>query len=202
MPTWLENLFIAVGGGSVVLIGLLTIFKRLFIKLFESAIGSSFEKNLEKYRNKLTRSTKAYEILLEKEFNYYSILDPYLAILVPLIQDLVYYVDYSVEMEIHCRQKRYKEKFLAYLELIPKVKNDVILYQPYVPIQITGKISHLLAIMQKEIPFWTNVGEIIFQEDSLGIDLSYAKNTCDEVLLNIASVEMAIKTRLEKLSEL
>ena len=68
MPEWLIDLIVAIGGGTVVLVGILTIFKNLFIKLFETGIESSFEKNLEKYRNKLSRSTKAYEILLEKEF--------------------------------------------------------------------------------------------------------------------------------------
>lgn len=47
MPEWLESLFTAIGGGIVVLVGILTIFKGLLIKLFETGIESSFEKNLE-----------------------------------------------------------------------------------------------------------------------------------------------------------
>lgn len=62
MPEWLKDLLVAVGGGSVVLVGILTIFKNLFLKLFETGIEASFEKNLEKYKNRLSRSTKAYEI--------------------------------------------------------------------------------------------------------------------------------------------
>ena len=67
MPEWLESLIVAIGGGTVVLIGVLTIFKGLLIKLFEIGIESSLEKNLEKFKNKLERSTKAYEILLNRE---------------------------------------------------------------------------------------------------------------------------------------
>lgn len=64
MPEWLKELIAAMGGGTVVLIGVLTIFKGLLIKLFETGIESSFEKNFEKFKNKLERSTQAYEILL------------------------------------------------------------------------------------------------------------------------------------------
>ena len=81
MPEWLKDLLVAIGGGSVVLIGILTIFKQLFLKLFETGIEVSFEKNMEKYRNKLSRSTKAYEILLDKELGFYNVLDPYFATL-------------------------------------------------------------------------------------------------------------------------
>ena len=58
MPEWLESLLTAIGGGTVVLVGVLTIFKGLLIKLFETGIESSFEKNLEKFRNKLGDSQK------------------------------------------------------------------------------------------------------------------------------------------------
>ena len=91
MPEWLESLLTAIGGGTVVLVGVLTIFKGLLIKLFETGIESSFEKNLEKFRNKLERSTKAYEILLEREMRFYEKLEPITAELVPLEHDLLYY---------------------------------------------------------------------------------------------------------------
>ena len=35
----------AIGGGTVVLVGVLTIFKGLLVKLFETGIESSFETN-------------------------------------------------------------------------------------------------------------------------------------------------------------
>ena len=44
MPEWLKDLLVAIGGGSIVLIGILTIFKQLFLKLFETGIETSFEK--------------------------------------------------------------------------------------------------------------------------------------------------------------
>lgn len=47
MQEVLKELIAAVGGGAVVLVGVLTIFKKLFLKLFETGIESTFEKELE-----------------------------------------------------------------------------------------------------------------------------------------------------------
>ena len=44
MPEWLKSALAAVGGGTVVLVGVLTIFKGLLVKLFETGIETSFEK--------------------------------------------------------------------------------------------------------------------------------------------------------------
>lgn len=201
MPEWLKNLIAAVGGGAVVLVGILTIFKSLFIKLFEEGIESSFEKNIEKYRNKLSRSTKAYEILLEKEFGYYGCLDPHLAKLVPLVQDLVYYSDMKKEMELSFRQTQYKEKMLEFLEIIPKIKNDSVLYQPYIPAQVFAEVSHLLGAMQRELNFWSQAGDVIFCKTDETVDLEKATRISDTILLHIAKIETTIKSRLVELSE-
>ena len=90
MPEWLKDFLVAVGGGTVVLVGILTIFKNLFFKLFETGIESSFEKSLEKYRKKLSRSNKAYEILLDREMRFYERIEPIFAELIPLLHDLTY----------------------------------------------------------------------------------------------------------------
>ena len=201
MPEWLESLIAAVGGGTVVLVGVLTIFKGLLIKLFETGMETSFEKSLEKYRNKLSRSTKAFEILLEKEFEYYSSLDPHLATLVPLVQDLVYYSDMSNEMELSFRQTHYKEDVLQYLKIIPEIKNNSVLYQPYIPVQIFAEVSHLLGVMQNNMDFWNYAGNVIFQESEEAIDLKKAREISDSILLHIADIEVAIKKRLTELSE-
>lgn len=200
MPEWFNDLIIAIGGGTVVLVGALTICKNLLIKFFETGIESSFEKNLEKYRNQLSRSTKAFEILLEKEFNYYSTLDPHLATLAPLVQDLVYYADMSNEMELEYRQRQYKENMKTFLEIIPKMKNESVLFQPYIPNQVWIEVSHLIGSMQRDLSLWNQVGNVIFGEDEKNIDLQRARTICDDILLHIATVETVIKKRLTQLS--
>lgn len=52
-------------------------------------------KKIEKFKNKLKRSTKAYEILLDREMRFYEKLDPITAELVSLEHDLLYYLKYK-----------------------------------------------------------------------------------------------------------
>ena len=75
MPEWLKDLIIAIGGGTTVTIILLTALKSIVEKIVEKAIDTSFEKSTIKLSNRLERTTKAYEILLKKEFDYYARVD-------------------------------------------------------------------------------------------------------------------------------
>ena len=99
MPECLGSLFTAIGGGTIVLVGILTIFKSLIIKLFEIGIESSFEKNLEKFKNNLERSTRAYEIILDREMRFYKELQPITAELIPIEHDLLYYINYDEQSD-------------------------------------------------------------------------------------------------------
>ena len=93
MPEWLKELLISIGGGSVVAVIFYIGLKTAVVKIVDKAIDASFERSTLKLSNRLERTTKAYEILLKKEFDYYEKLDPYLARIIPLVQDLVYNVD-------------------------------------------------------------------------------------------------------------
>lgn len=198
---WLKDLFIAIGGGATVLIAALTVCKSIFIKLFDKTIDNTFDKSIEKYRNKLSRTTTAYEILLNKEFAYYSTLDPHLATLVPLIQDLVFYAKRDGTIDKSTQNEKYREHFLRYLEMIPKAKNDVILYQPYIPGVISSLVSSLIHKMQSEVEFWANIAETLFEDNDNPINLQKAEEIKDSILMKIAEIEVNIKIRLTELSE-
>lgn len=200
MPEWIKNLLVAIGGGSVVLIGILTIFKQLFLKLFETGIESSFEKHMEKYKNKLSRSTTAYEILLNKELGFYNALDPYFATLVPLVQDLVYDSDMTKEIELSFRQLHYKQNLLKYLEVIPKLKNDIVLYQSYVPTEVFTECSNLVQLLQKDLEYWSTIGKILFEQSSETINHNKAEEISNSILFQISLIESIIKKRLTELS--
>ena len=125
-------MLVAIGGGSVVLIGILTIFKNLFLKLFEISMKASFEKSLEKYRNQLSRSTRAYGIPLEREMRFYERIEPIFAELVPLVHDLLYYMtrDEDVERKIEC--EAFRTNFGRYTCLIKELKNEILIHQSYI----------------------------------------------------------------------
>lgn len=196
----LKEFLIAVGGGATVLIAVLTVFKQMFLKAYEKAIDISFDKAIEKYRSKLSRSTTAYELLLNKELECYSKLDVYMAKLVPLVQDLTYYANDNSHGE---RQpEKFRECLLSFIKMVPEIKNLDVLYQPYIPSEVFTSVAALISAMQSSFDFWTDTAEILFNKDSGTVDISKAKDNSDTVLLGICKVEHGIKERLTKLSDI
>lgn len=46
-----KEVLIAIGGGTVVLIGVLTIFKNIFLRATEKSVDIMFDKKIEYYKN-------------------------------------------------------------------------------------------------------------------------------------------------------
>ena len=202
MVEWLKSLLAAIGGGTVVLVGILTIFKNLFIKFFETGIESSFEKNIEKYRNKLSRSTKAFEILLDREMRFYERMEPLYAELIPLQQDLIYYAKRDEEVDHADECKAFKTHFVRYAELIKKIKNEILVHQSYIPENIFTTSTLVIGQMQTDLQFWLEVGKAQIDGKYDSIDYKAGQEKIDVVLASIVEVQLAIKKRLEELSQL
>ena len=192
MPEWIEDLLIAIGGGSVVLVGVLTIFKNLFLKLFETGIEAPFEKNLEKYKNRLSRSTKAYEILLEREMRFYERIELIFAELVPLAHDLLYYMarDEDVEREIEC--EAFRTNFGRYTCLIKELKNETLIYQSYIPQTVFTTSVAVVKQMQDDLNYWYDMGKFLLAGDYERIEYDNGKKAVDRLLLRLTSAEVAI----------
>lgn len=202
MPEWLKDLIVAVGGGTVVLVGILTIFKNLFLKLFETGIESSFEKSLEKYRNKLSRSTKAFEILLDREMRFYERMEPLYAELIPLQQDLIYYAKRDEEVDHAVECKEFRTHFIRYAELIKEIKNEILVHQSYIPQNVFTTSTVVVGQMQADLQFWLDVGKAQIDGKYDSIDYKMGQEKIDVVLANIVEAQLATKKRLEELSKL
>ena len=201
MPEWIKELLIAIGGGTTVVVVFMTVLKSLVAKIVDKAIDTSFEKSTIKLSNKLERTTKAYEILLKKEFDYYEKLDPYIAKLVPLVQDFAYWVEQYNKDDSCNAEDKYKENYLNYLEMIPNIKNDVVLYQPYIPTEVFCAVSSLLEKMQSDLEYLEFVGKVIFEIAEGKIDFKKLEEIKDNILISVAVVESHIKNRLTELSD-
>ena len=195
MYQWLKELLIAISGGSIVLVGMLTIFKGLFVKFFTNVIDSSFEKSLEKYRNKISRSNRAYEILLDREMSYYEKIDPIFAELIPLVQDLVYLLENK-------QTEEFREHLLRYAELIINLKSEVLLHQSYIPESVFKASSEVVSEMQKSLDYWKKTAKLLFAEGYDVIDYDKGKIIVDDLLKLISLTEQVIKHRLKEMSEL
>ena len=202
MPEWLKELLIAIGGGSTVAFVFYIGLKTVVAKIVDKAIDTSFEKSTLKLSNRLERTTKAYEILLKKEFDYYEKLDPYLAKIVPMVQDLLYYVDKFQNNNNDDVKDQYRELCLEYIKMIPEIKNCSLLYQAYVPENIFEAATILVKNMQSEsdLQYLSFVGKVLYGKTDGSVDIKKIEEIKDKVLMSVALVETRIKNRLAELS--
>lgn len=201
MSDWIESILVAIGGGTVVLVGILTIFKQLLIKLFETGIETSLEKNLVKFQNKLDRSTRAYEILLEREMRFYEKLEPLIAELIPLEHDLLYYLEQRYDGEERKRVcDALRNHFLRYLELVKVLKNENLVHQSYTPKEVFEAFSTLVIKMQDDCDYWKEMCTYFFDSNYDKIDYDKGKKTVDELLWYLALAETSVQKRLKLLS--
>lgn len=202
MPEWLQSLLAAIGGGTVALVGALTIFKGLLVKLFETGIESSFEKNLEKFRNKLERSTKAYEILLDREMRFYERIEPIFAELVPLEHDLLFYLKKDESADRNTRCEAFRKHFGRYTELIKDLKNETLIHQSYIPGTVFSASTAVATQMQDDIHYWFEMCKHLFAAEYDKIDYKKGEGIVDVLLMTLAAAELSVKLRLEELSNI
>ena len=194
MQEVLKELIAAVGGGAVVLVGVLTIFKKLFLKLFETGIESTFEKELEKYR-------RAFEILLNREMHYYEKIEPIFAEIVPLEHDLFECLKIDEELEREAKCESFKVCFGKYTELIKMLKNEVLLHQAYIPKTVFKESTAFVVQMQDDFDYWFDMAKCLFAGEYGKIDYAKGEKTVEMLLEKLAKVEVSIKNRLKELCD-
>ena len=94
---FLKDVLAAVGGGLGIVLFFLAFGKGIIEKWVDTTIEKTAEKSLAKYANALERRTKAYEMLLEKEFSFFETASAFVSSLVVDIQDFSYYLGVDEE---------------------------------------------------------------------------------------------------------
>ena len=199
MPEWIKDILVAIGGGSVVLIGILTIFKQLFIKSFETGMETVFQKNMEKYRDQLSRSTRAYEMILDKEMKFYEKTDSIFAELVPLAHD----IKRCFDKEDRFKNEKCPQYFWIYLkqysDLYDKLKTEILIHQAYIPGKISLSYTALSKTMYDDVIYLLDIGKSFF-ENGNDIDEKIIQERFDNFLSILVIPSALVKERLQELS--
>lgn len=202
MPEWLKNMLIAIGGGSVVLVGILTIFKNLFLKLFEIGIESTFERKMEKYRNELLRSTKAYEMLLERELQFYEKVEVILSDITTDVQDMGYCLEQNDFVSNDAAYKVYVDRLCNYVDHFRLIKNAIVTYQPYVTTPLCNALIEFGFQTQADLSFWLETKELLSKANFNDINHAKAEKIINDYITEIAKIGIIIRDRLTDLSQL
>ena len=134
-------------GNAVVLIVLMPFFKGILKHFFETIIKSVYEKNLEQFKNNLYRSTRAYELLLNREMKFYDEVHENMVELGRLQYELKASLDRDSKLNNSIDE--FIQHYKKYTELFISIKNKVRIYRLYIPKEITE--SFLEFIRQIEI---------------------------------------------------
>lgn len=187
------------GGVTVVALATIGFCKKIIEKYIHTQIEKTANKELEIAKSKLSRSMSAYEILLKKEFEYYQEIDKIYADLVVNIQDIRFYSNETISIDNNNRWERIKECSLIVLNYIMKLKSLNLIYQVYVPMEISKITGEVVIELQNNTILIKSTLASVFN------DMKCESDRIDEfvnkVLLSVAMSNSFIRKRVEELSK-
>ena len=130
---WIENI-VNWFGNAVVLIVLMPFFKGILKNFFETIIKSVYEKNLEQFKDNLYRSTRAYELLLDREMKFYDEVHEDMVELARLQYELRASLDRG--SKLNNSNDEFIQQYKKYTELFISLKNKVLVNRLYIPKEI------------------------------------------------------------------
>lgn len=197
---FIKEVVAAIGSALSVIFILLFIFKGLINKWIETAIEKTAEKSLAKYSNTLERRTKAYEMLLQKEFAFFESASAFLSELVVDIQDFSYYLGLDDKHPTDPNLEKVREVALRILERIPEFKQNSLLSEAYLTEGIRSANVIIIHDLQEAAPLMYNAIKMSV-DDVLDADTIQKIAKLEETtLMNCALLSAKIKCRLEELS--
>lgn len=185
-----------VPGLLAVLVVSIPLFSKRAVEAFaEKAVGSVFERELEKYKAELSRATMAREVMLEREMAFYDTVDEQIAELVPLIQDV----------RDGLTERPFTEAKRDCLARIPKLviemKDVSLRYEAYVSADIWAAFNGLVVELQSQCDRWLDLAKKISSENEVDVeDKDAAGRMCDKVLLLVALVRTRQADYLKRIS--
>lgn len=198
-----NEIFTIIGKGTILVTIVFFLLKTFVVKYIDKVVEAYFEKSTLMLSNKLDRSTIAYEFLLKKEFDYYEKLDSYFAILVPMVQDFVYWADKSKNNNSKYAKEEYRKHLLHYLKIVPEMKNICLMFQPYVPKNISEATVSLLKNMQlrSDLEYLSFVANVLDGKNDGSIDINKMQEIEEKILKSVALVAARIQVRVTDLSQ-
>ena len=179
--------------GQALLIAIATwIIKRLVERTIDSAVSASFEKQLEQYKDTISRAQDVRKQMLAREMEFFDATDSQFAELIPLIQDL------AKSVEIGSFSKYYKQCYVRYFEITLELKNIVLRYHPYISRAMFDEYSALVSQLQTDAEQWEKNAELLSSgKETSKEQRDAAEWVCEALLQNIAYVRFEQKRQME-----
>jgi len=200
MELWAQVL-LEVGGPVGVVIFMIVFGRDIISKLIEQSFQSASEKVSMCYSDNLARHSKAYELLLNKEFDFYEQTSQYSSDLIVDIQDICAYLQSYFQKPDFEDLFKVRELCIKTLGNIPKYKSNILIAQSFIPTELYKISSDLVSIVQSRLEDIACILKNASSTAAINEESDTIKAIQDDVLINCAFLMSQIKSRVEFLSK-
>lgn len=196
-----KELILHLGGAIGIAVAIVGFMKGLIQKWIENALDNAGEKNVAKYSNGLQRRTMAYEMLLQKEFEFYENAAKFSSELIVDIQDFTYYAGCNEDQADMYDYEKAKEIALKIISSIPQFKRDSLLCHNYIPTNIDEAATLLLRDLQDALPLMRQELALAINGKMDDAHRQGVRKIEEIVLKDCALLNLRIKSHLETISK-
>ena len=197
MNNWIENI-VNWFGNAVVLIVLMPFFKGILKNFFETIIKSVYEKNLEQFKDNLYRSTRAYELLLDREMKFYDEVHEDMVELARLQYELRASLDRDSKLNTSIDE--FIQQYKKYTELFISIKNKVLVNRLYIPKEIIESFLEFIRQIEINHKFWFEIAGIILNDRYDSINKADCEKMINSFILSLEKTQEKIFNHLKKIS--
>ena len=194
---WIENI-VNWFGNAVVLIVLMPFFKGILKHFFETIIKSVYEKNLEQFKDNLYRSTRAYELLLDREMKFYDEIHEDMVELARLQYELRASLDRDSKLNTSIDE--FIQQYKKYTELFISIKNKVLVNRLYIPKEIIESFLEFIRQIEINHKFWFEIAGIILNDRYDSINKADCEKMINSFILSLEKTQEKIFNHLKKIS--
>ena len=194
---WIENI-VNWFGNAVVLIVLMPFFKGILKHFFETIIKSVYEKNLEQFKDNLYRSTRAYELLLDREMKFYDEIHEDMVELARLQYELRASLDRDSKLNTSIDE--FIQQYKKYTELFISIKNKVLVNRLYIPKEIIESFLEFIRQIEINHKFWFEIAGIILNDRYDSINKADCEKMINSFIFSLEKTQEKIFNHLKKIS--
>ena len=194
---WIENI-VNWFGNAVVLIVLMPFFKGILKHFFETIIKSVYEKNLEQFKDNLYRSTRAYELLLNREMKFYDEVHEDMVELARLQYELRASLDRDSKLNTSIDE--FIQQYKKYTELFISIKNKVLVNRLYIPKEIIESFLEFIRQIEINHKFWFEIAGIILNHRYDSINKADCEKMINSFIFSLEKTQEKIFNHLKKIS--
>ena len=185
-------------GNAVVLIVLMPFFKGILKHFFETIIKSVYEKNLEQFKDNLYRSTRAYELLLDREMKFYDEIHEDMVELARLQYELRASLDRDSKLNTSIDE--FIQQYKKYTELFISIKNKVLVNRLYIPKEIIESFLEFIRQIEINHKFWFEIAGIILNDRYDSINKADCEKMINSFIFSLEKTQEKIFNHLKKIS--